>query len=414
MPLLTRTLALCLIGAVALPAAAQNLKIDGSSTVFPITDAVVRRYRKAYPQARVEVNFSGSSAGFRKLLAGEILISGASRPIKAKELAKAKAQGMEIVELPVAYDGLTVVVSKTNSFIDSLSVAELKRIWEPDSKITKWSQVRAGWPETAIKLFGPGGDSGTFDYFTSVICGKSGASRTDYVGSEDDVELVEGVVANSEGGLAYFGYAYYLENAAVLRAVPIGPKGSAVRPNDTTIRDGSYTPLSRPIFIYVRRSALEDPAIQRFVEFYLESLGEVVPKAGYFTLSDAANRLVRQRLADRRTGSLFSGKPPGISVEKTLAAGAGPGGSDPGTSDSSGSGSTDGSDAPVGKPTAEMTEAEYRRAVEELRDAALALSRKALDGRVTLAELDRQLRLLQLRLDELRARAGDRATLGGK
>lgn len=285
---LALSLAACGGGDNAAPggtALSGKVKIDGSSTVAPITEAVAEEFQALHGNVLVTMGVSGTGGGFKKFANGETDISNASRPIKDKEAAKAQENGIEPIEIPVAFDGLTVVVNADNDFIDYLTVEELNKIWAPDSTVTKWSQVRDGWPDEEIKLYGPGTDSGTFDYFTEVINGEGGASRTDYNASEDDNILVQGV-SGDKYSLGYFGYAYYLENQGVIRAVPIDGGNGPVEPTEETINNGTYTPLSRPIFIYVSTKSLERPEVAAFVEFYLTEGRALVSEVGYIPLPD--------------------------------------------------------------------------------------------------------------------------------
>lgn len=263
-----------------------TIKIDGSSTVFPISEAMAEEFQMANPGVQVTVGVSGTGGGFKKFTAGEIDISDASRPIKDAEKETAQKNGIEYIEIPVAYDGISVVVSKENTWVDQLSVEELKKIWEPDSKVKKWSDVREGWPAEEIKLYGPGTDSGTFEYFTEEIVGEAKKQRSDYTASEDDNVLVQGV-AGDKNALGYFGYAYYEENADKMKAVPIvNEEGKPVSPTFDTIKDGTYNPLSRPIFIYVSKKSLEKPEVKAFVKFYLENAPEIVKAVKYVPLPD--------------------------------------------------------------------------------------------------------------------------------
>lgn len=263
-----------------------TIKIDGSSTVFPITEAAAEEFQKANPGVQVTVGVSGTGGGFKKFTAGETDISDASRPIKDKEKEAAKAKNIDYLEIPVAYDGLSVVVSKENSFIDKLTVDELKKIWEPESKVKKWSDVRAGWPQEEIKLYGPGTDSGTFEYFTEAIVGEAKKSRPDYTASEDDNVLVQGI-AGDKNSLGYFGFSYFEENQDKLKLVPIDTgDGKAIAPSAETIKDGTYKPLSRPLFIYVAKSSLEKPEVKAFVKFYLENAPELTKSVYYVPLTD--------------------------------------------------------------------------------------------------------------------------------
>ncbi len=261
----------------------STVTVDGSSTVFPITEAAAEDFQKAQNgRVRVTVGVSGTGGGFKKFCRGETDISGASRPILQKEIDACKAAGIRYVELPVAYDALTVVVHPQNSWAKNLTVAELKKIWEPGAqgkvnnkkiwepgaqgKVNNWNQIRNGFPNAPLKLFGPGANSGTFDYFTEAVVGKSKSSRGDFTASEDDNVLVQGV-SRDKNALGYFGYAYYAENKNKLKAVPI----NGVLPSDTTVKNGTYSPLSRPIFIYVSSKSIDKPEVKQFVQFYLQN-----------------------------------------------------------------------------------------------------------------------------------------------
>ena len=265
-----------------------TVKVDGSSTVFPITEAVAEEFGKVmeHRRVRVTVGVSGTGGGFKKFLAGETDINDASRPIKQKEVDKARKNGIQYIELPVAYDGLSVVVNKKNTWVDYLTVAELHKIWKPGSTVKTWKDIRSNWPDQKIQLYGPGTDSGTFDYFTEVINGKSQVSRSDFTKSEDDNVLVKGV-AGDKGSLGYFGFAYYIENKDKLKVVPIkqGNK-KPVSPTMTTINNSSYAPLSRPIFIYVNLQSAKKPEVRKFIHFYLKNAKELVKEVGYVPLPD--------------------------------------------------------------------------------------------------------------------------------
>ena len=260
--------------------------IDGSSTVFPITEAVAEEFHKVYPGISTPIGVSGTGGGFKKFVIGETDISNASRPIKESEAEIAKANGIEYIELAIAYDGLSVMVSMENDFVDSLTVEELKRIWEPESTVKTWKDVRPEWPDEAIKLYAPGTDSGTFDYFTEVITGEAGASRTDFTPSEDDNVLVQGI-AGDKYSLGYFGFAYYEENTDKLKIVKVDSGSGPVEPTFDTIKDGSYAPLSRPIYMYVSRKALEQEHVKTFVEYFLTEGTTLVSEVGYVELGDA-------------------------------------------------------------------------------------------------------------------------------
>jgi phosphate transport system substrate-binding protein len=282
-----------------------SVKLDGSSTVFPLSEAVAEEFQAKHKGVRVTVGISGTSGGFTKFLGGEIDINDASRPIKEKESTGAKEKGIEFIELPVAFDGLTLVVNPKNDWVDHLTVAELKRIWEPQSQVKKWSDVRPGWPDREVRLYGAGTDSGTFDYFTEAIVGKSGESRADYTASEDDNVLVQGI-AGDRDALGYFGFAYYVENKERLKAVPIDGGKGAITPSVQTINDGSYSPLSRPLFLYVSHKSISRPEVQAFVKFYLENAGTLADEVGYVALPEEAYKLIRLRFEQKRTGTVFA------------------------------------------------------------------------------------------------------------
>lgn len=263
-----------------------TVKIDGSSTVFPISEAMAEEFRKKQPDVKVTVGESGTTGGMKKFVPGETDISDASRPIKAKEAQGLKDRGDEAIELPIAYDGLSVVIHKDNTWAKTMTIAELKKIWEPNSKITKWSDVRPEWPNEPIKLYGPGTASGTFEYFTEVIVGKAKSSRADYTASEDDNVLVKGV-AGDKYSLGYFGYVYYLHNKDKIALVAVDAGKGAIAPSEQTIKDGTYSPLSRPIFIYVSKKALAKPEVKEFVKFYLASSSKLVPQVGYVPYAES-------------------------------------------------------------------------------------------------------------------------------
>jgi phosphate transport system substrate-binding protein len=262
------------------------VKADGSSTVFPVTEAVAEEFRHAQPRVRVIVGRSGTGGGFKKFIHGEIDICNASRPISESEKEACQKAGVEFIELEVAFDGLAVLVNPKNHWVDCLTVEQLKAIWQPESAIEKWSDVDPEWPDGEIELYGPGTDSGTFDYFTEVIVGETAKSRDDYTQSEDDNVLVTGV-AGDEYSLGYFGLAYYEENREKLKLLAVdGGDGNCVKPTMETVRDNTYQPLSRPLFIYVRKSSLERPEVKTFVQFYLDNVGSLVPVVGYVPVSE--------------------------------------------------------------------------------------------------------------------------------
>ena len=256
------------------------------------------------PRVRVTVGVSGTGGGFKKFLAGEIDINDASRPIKMKEVKQASASGIGFIELPIAYDGLSVVVNTKNDWVDHLTITELNKIWQPGSSVKRWSDVRDGWPEKEIQLYGPGTDSGTFDYFTETINGKSGASRPDYTANEDDNALVRGI-SGDEGSLGYFGYAYYAANKDKLRVVAIDGGKGPVAPTEITINNGTYAPLSRPVFIYVRPDALDRKEVRAFVDFYIESAPMLATEVGYIPLPDSVYAGAKQRVESREIGTAY-------------------------------------------------------------------------------------------------------------
>lgn len=284
------------------------IHLDGSSTVAPISEAVAEEFQAAHPDVRVTVGTSGTGGGMKKFVNKEIDIADASRPIKPSEFEAAQKNGVEFIEIPVGYDGLSVVVNPENTWVDYLTVEELKRIWEPNSKINNWSQVRPSFPNKPLKLYGPGQDSGTFDYFTDAIVGKEGASRQDFTGSEDDNVLVMGI-AGDPSALGYFGFSYYEQNMDKLKIVPIKADGEATAPSKTTIQNGTYAPLSRPLFIYVRKDVADRPEVAAFVKYYLSADGaKLVEEVKYIPLPENILALSLQRFEHRKTGSVFHGK----------------------------------------------------------------------------------------------------------
>ncbi len=263
---------------------AGTVKIDGSSTVYPVSEAVAEEFNKTNPKVEVTIGVSGTGGGFKKFTIGETDISNASRPIKDSEKEQAAANKIEYIELNVAYDGLSVVVNKDNTWVDYLTVEELKKIWEPESKVKTWKDVRPEWPAEEIKLYGPGTDSGTFDYFTEEIVGKAKASRADYTASEDDNVLVQGI-AGDKNGLGYFGYAYYVENQDKLKVVPVDSGKGPIAPSIETINNKTYSPLSRPLLLYVNKASLKRPEVYAFVKFYNEHAKELSKEVGYIDLA---------------------------------------------------------------------------------------------------------------------------------
>ncbi len=288
-----------------------TIRVGGSSTVYPITEAVAEAYQAAHRDRRVTVSVSGTGGGFKKFCAGELDITGASRPVKTSEVEACRAAGIDFIELPVAFDGIAVVVNPGNDWVDHLTPAELKTMWEPaaQEKVTRWSQVRAGWPDAPLHLFGPGVDSGTYDYFTEAIVGEEHSSRGDFTSSEDDNVLVTGV-AGDVNALGFFGLAYYVENRDKLKAVPIAPADGApaVSPSAETVANGTYQPLSRPVFIYVARAAADRPEVAELVESYLSDEGaKLVAEVGYVGIPAETRALVQGRFHRKVTGSVFEG-----------------------------------------------------------------------------------------------------------
>lgn len=260
-----------------------EVKIDGSSTVYPITEAVAEEFLATNPDVRVPVGVSGTGGGFKKFIANEIDINDASRAIKDQEAADAKAAGVEYEAFEIAYDGLSVLVNPENTWVESLTVDELKKIWEPNSTVKTWKDIRAEWPAEAIKFYAPGTDSGTFDYFTEAINGESGAIRQDFTASEDDNILVQGI-AGDKNAIGFFGFAYYEENKDSLKLVKIDNGKGPIEPTFASIQDGSYAPLSRPLYIYVNKASLAKTEVKSFVQFYLENAETLVPAVGYIAL----------------------------------------------------------------------------------------------------------------------------------
>lgn len=279
-----------------------TVKVDGSSTVYPITEAVAEELRSVHPDIQVTVGISGTGGGMKKFTAGEIDICDASRAIKQKEADKCAAKGVEFIELEVAYDGLAVVINPENDWCDCLTVEQLRELWRPESAVKKWSDLNPAWPQEEIRLYGPGTDSGTFDYFTKAIVGEEKASRADYTASEDDNVLVTGVM-NSRYALGYFGYAYYSENKDKLKLLAVNGGDGCTKPSMETVRSLTYKPLSRPLFIYVRTESLEQPAVINFVKFYLKTADQLATEVGYVPVSDQAaeknQRILSEALSAR-------------------------------------------------------------------------------------------------------------------
>lgn len=272
------------------------VSLDGSSTVFPVSEAVAEEFLAVQPRVRVTVGVSGTGGGFQKFAAGEVDISDASRVIRDSEAEAARANGIDFMEIAVAYDGLSVIVNTENTWVDYLTVDELNMIWAPGSAVDSWNDVRPEWPDQPLRLYGPGTDSGTFDYFTEVVNGNSGASRPDYTASEDDNVLVQGI-SGDVNALGFFGYAYYIANEAVLKLVPIDGGEGPISPSATTINDGSYSPLSRPIFIYLSKVSAQRPEVRAFVEFYLDQAPALAEEVGYVAMPASEYQASREALA---------------------------------------------------------------------------------------------------------------------
>ncbi|GIV78210.1 MAG: hypothetical protein KatS3mg050_2604 [Litorilinea sp.] len=297
----------------------DTIIIDGSSTVAPISAAVAEEFQRANPDVRVPVGISGTGGGFKKFCAGETDISNASRPIKESEVEQCAQNGIEYIELPVAFDGLAVMVNPANDWAECLTVEELKTIWEPAAEgvITNWNQVRADFPDRPLNLYGAGVDSGTYDYFTEAIVGEEGASRGDFLPSEDDNVLVQGI-AGDENALGFFGLAYYEQNQDKLKLVAVDGGNGCVLPSAETVIDGTYQPLARPIFIYVNRARVDEkPILNDFITFYLENAAALSAEVGYVPLSDEIYQLAQQRFEERITGSIFEGLGSTVGVSLT-------------------------------------------------------------------------------------------------
>lgn len=305
----------------------ETVQVDGSSTVFPITEAVAEEFQKQAKEVRVTVGISGTGGGFKKFCGGETDISDASRPIKPSEVELCQKNSVEYIELPVAYDGLTIIINPKNTWAETMTVADLKKIWEPGAqgKVMKWSDVRSEWPDKPLRLYGAGVDSGTYDYFTEAVVGKEHSSRGDFTSSEDDNVLVQGV-ASDEAAIGFLGYAYFENSRAKLKAVKVDDgkdengKGP-VEPSMETVRIGTYQPLSRPIFIYVSKKKLERAAVDQFIAFYLGNAERLTKEVHYIPLPTRAYDLARERVKKRVTGSMFGGKGSqvGVSIEALLA-----------------------------------------------------------------------------------------------
>ena len=284
-----------------------NVAIDGSSTVYPITEAVLEEFSAANRNIRVTAGAKGTGGGFARFCRGETDINDASRPITEGEQELCEENGVDYVEIPVAYDGVTVAVNSENDWAQCITVEELRRIWQPESTIQQWSQVRDEWPERELVLYGPDTDSGTFDYFTETVVGEEAASRSDYTASADDNVLVRGV-RGDVGSLGYFGFAYYIENQDELRALAVDGGSGCVEPTRETIESGKYAPMARPLFIYVKQSALQRPAVEQFVRYYLDNAPTLVPDVGYVPLSEERyQKIMQEHLGSAGAGQESAG-----------------------------------------------------------------------------------------------------------
>jgi len=300
--------------------ASPIIKIDGSSTVFPITEAVAEDFQIAKRGAiRVTVGISGTGGGFKKFCRNEIDIVNASRPITQLEMEVCKQEGVQFIEMPIAFDALTIVVNPKNTWSKTITVDELKKIWEPGAqgKITSWNQINPAWPEKKIKLYGPGADSGTFEYFTEAIVGKAKSSRGDFTASEDDNVLVQGV-ASDIYALGFFGFAYYIENSKKINAVAIDSGNGGIIPSAATVENNSYKPLSRPVFIYVNAKSTEKPEVNEFVNFYMKNAPELVTEVKYFPLSKEVYNLNIEHMTKKKVGTVFKGTGTNIKLEDIL------------------------------------------------------------------------------------------------
>jgi phosphate transport system substrate-binding protein len=297
------------------------VKVDGSSTVFPITEAIAEEFQKETRGAvRVTVGISGTGGGFKKFCRGETDVQDASRPISASEMEVCRASGIQYYELPIAFDALTIAVSPQTTWIEAITIAELKQMWDPSSqgRVVKWNQVRSSWPDVPLKLFGAGSDSGTFDYFTEAVVGKAKASRGDYTASEDDNTLVQGI-SNDKNALGYIPYAYYEPNKKRLKAVAVDGGHGSILPSRETVENGSYQPLSRPMFIYVNAKSAGKPEVKRFVEFYVAQAPTLVPQVKYVPLPQQAYDLALAHFKNGKVGTAFQGVSTiGLKIEDLL------------------------------------------------------------------------------------------------
>jgi phosphate transport system substrate-binding protein len=317
-------LTVALLAALAANAGSASVtivKVDGSSTVFPITEAVAEEFQKdTKGSVRVTVGISGTGGGFKKFCRGETDVQDASRPISTSEMEACRATGVQYYELPIAFDALTIAVSPLATWVDSITIAELKHMWEPSAqgRVVKWNHIRSSWPDLPLKLFGAGSDSGTFDYFTEAVVGKAKASRGDYTASEDDNTLVQGI-ANDKHALGYIPYAYYEPNKKRLKAVAVEGGHGPVLPSRDTVENGAYQPLSRPLFIYVNAKSAGTPEIKGFVEFFLAQAPILVPQVKYVPLPRGAYELAVAHFKNGKLGTAFQGTSTvGLKIEDLL------------------------------------------------------------------------------------------------
>ncbi len=315
-----------LIGGASIAEAGRKIvRIDGSSTVFPVTEAVAEEFQAAHRGTMVTIGVSGTGGGFKKFCRGDIDITNASRPIKPSEIEQCEKGNVQYIELPISYDGLAIIVNKSNDWIDSITVKELKKIWEPAAqrKILKWNQIRPNWPDKEIHLFAPGVSSGTFDYFTKAINGEEGASRGDFTASEDDNVLVQGI-SSDKGGMGFFGLAYYEYNSDKLKLIPVDDEIDSngkgpIAPTVASVNDGTYQPLSRPIFIYVDKAKVEArPELANFIQFFLDNAATLSEEVGYIPLPAAIHKLTVERFKGRVEGTVYEGAKKDASVEDLM------------------------------------------------------------------------------------------------
>jgi phosphate transport system substrate-binding protein len=313
------------VATVAFPQGAHAqaaIRIDGSSTVFPVSEAFAEEFQiSKRGKVRVTVGMSGTGGGFKKFCRGETDMANASRPISAEEMENCRKAGVKYIELPVAFDALTVVVNPANNWVKTLTVADLKKMWEPGAqgRVASWKQVRGEFPAEKLMLFGPGADSGTFDYFTEAVMGKAKSSRGDFTASEDDNTLVQGV-ENNKTALGYFGYAYYAAHKDKMRAVAIDGGKGPVAPSVENVINGTYSPLSRPLFVYVKESSMARPEVREFVQFMMTKGADLVTEVGYVPLPQKAYDLALKHFNDKKLGTVFGGHPKvGITIDQLLS-----------------------------------------------------------------------------------------------